>query len=904
MRAMTVVSVVVIALVGATAQAQVAELSYGGADLSAGNGTMTITCSSTTPGTDVWQLTLVRNDGNGQEGGKITAFDDLTDTGGFTYCTDRGLFHCNNIRADNVGTTLLFEEVTKTAAMYQWRITCVKGYDDGEGGIYPSALTSTHLFTINPATETGTVFTCERTLTNTSGVELPSSVANDRMPTEMYLAHGNYDGDYLTAYEDVGGVYTRIHKLVDDSDAIWKVTDNIINTDANPFWGQGEVLDSDAASALGLTAGRTIKLSSDITSASSRIVQLFDSASLGMLWRIAYANGFGQPSPIPVAWTQDYDVTMDINITNGAVVVGEPDGGTSLVDASPDILTANGFNATVVTTTLKDASGYLVGGKAADLTVEATDTGADNVYGTVAETTEGVYTCTIVSSTPEVKTVVVTYKKGDPGDQVIVAQQPTVTFTDLPDAQLSYTGDIATEDGVLTITSSDRTLGGNVWTIELTRQTGNARRGAIITGFDDLTDSGDFDYCGGGSYGMLNLNNIRNDGAGHTLAFEELYRGTDQYTYKVTCMKPVGVYSSITTEHIYTFCPATPTGTQIRCDRTLTISGDEVTSASYADRLPTEMYLNDNGYDEEGQEDYLSAYQNVLGVWTCWQLLWDDSDAIWQVTDNIENRDGQACWGQGEVMDSDETAALGLVVGRTFKMTTDITSAGGQMVILHPTSGVGLDFRAAYQNGFGALRPAYPVTMDVNITDEPVGVPPVLEVTAALAAGEDWVYQNTETTTADRHTSLATITLVSEASPGEDYTVSIEDNGPGTNVTLGAITDNRPGQQTLTVPIVGGRVGLSTPGAGGAAYTVTLTVEGETSLQSDTADVTLALRYIGDVDGSGAPGAQDKQFFNQRLNNVATAYPDRCYDLNGSGGAPNAEDKQVMNQVLNGVALP
>jgi len=180
-----------------------------------------------------------------------------------------------------------------------------------------------------------------------------------------------------------------------------------------------------------------------------------------------------------------------------------------------------------------------------------------------------------------------------------------------------------------------------------------------------------------------------------------------------------------------------------------------------------------------------------------------------------------------------------------------------------------------------------------------------LEVTAALAAGEDWVYQNTETTTDDRHTSLATISLVTEASPGEVYNVSVADDGPGgANFTLGAVVDNRPGEQTLTVPIIGGRVGVGTPGTAGAAYTVTLTVEGQTSTQSDTADVTLALRYIGDVDGSGAPGAQDKQFFNQRLNNVATAYPDRCYDLNGSGGAPNAEDKQVMNQVLNGVALP
>jgi len=217
-----------------------------------------------------------------------------------------------------------------------------------------------------------------------------------------------------------------------------------------------------------------------------------------------------------------------------------------------------------------------------------------------------------------------------------------------------------------------------------------------------------------------------------------------------------------------------------------------------------------------------------------------------------------------------------------------------------------LGFRFSVDNGPNLASSGYLYgdTVNVYAASATPGTAAPLEVTAALAAGEDWVYQNTVTTTADRHTSLATIILVSEASPGEVYNVSIADDGPGTNFTLGAITDNRPGQQTLTVPIVGGRVGASTPGAGGAAYNVTLTVEGQTSTQSDTADVTLALRYIGDVDGSGAPGAQDKQFFNQRLNNVATAYPDRCYDLNGSGGAPNAEDKQVMNQVLNGVALP
>ena len=181
----------------------------------------------------------------------------------------------------------------------------------------------------------------------------------------------------------------------------------------------------------------------------------------------------------------------------------------------------------------------------------------------------------------------------------------------------------------------------------------------------------------------------------------------------------------------------------------------------------------------------------------------------------------------------------------------------------------------------------------------------MLEITAAVAAGEEWVYQNTETTTDDRHISTATITLVSEATPGEVYDISIADDGPGSaNFTLGDVTDNRSIDDTLEVEILGGRTDASTIGAGGAAYNVTLTVEGQDSGQSDTAQVQVSLLRIGDIDRDGSKTGTDKQYFNQRLNNVATPYTDRTFDLDGSGGAPTGTDKQVMNQALNNVPLP
>jgi len=315
MRQVLLLSAALLALAGA---AHAATLTYGGADISGADGTMTVTCDT------LWQLSLVRNTNNAGYGAMISGFDDLTDTAAFNYAASNwGLFLGNGLRNGGQSITLTFEEVTKSAAMYQWRITSVKPYTAPDTTYYASALTATYLYTLNAAAAAGTQFTCERTLTNTSGIALPGAQANDRMPTQMQLYDNNYDKDdqYLTAYAVVDGVYTRIHKFhVDDSDAIWKVTDNIKNRDANPCWGQGEVMDSDAVTALGLAAGRTFLLSSDITSPAGTIVDI-DIVD-GILYRIAYAAGFGQPGTLPVDWTYSDTMTMDINIVPEPATMG------------------------------------------------------------------------------------------------------------------------------------------------------------------------------------------------------------------------------------------------------------------------------------------------------------------------------------------------------------------------------------------------------------------------------------------------------------------------------------------------------------------------------------------------------------------------------------------------------
>jgi len=256
--------------------------------------------------------------------------------------------------------------------------------------------------------------------------------------------------------------------------------------------------------------------------------------------------------------------------------------------------------------------------------------------------------------------------------------------------------------------------------------------------------------------------------------------------------------------------------------------------------------------------------------------------------------------------------ALGLAADRTFVLDHVSGCDGNPNGGLFFDDGTWACGRALYQQvpwGMdltGGTVKTHVVDLRINIA-RAASPPPGIE-TAETAPGQQWCYQNTPTTTADRHTSTVILTLYSEFQPGETYTVSVDDGDGNAAQDQFRILPGEVTQEGLqiTVPLHGGWAQApageqgSTPGA----YTVTLTVTGEASGWSDSAEVELALRAVGDIDGDGSRTGVDKQFFNQRLNNVATPHPDRAYDLDGSGGAPTGTDKQVMNQALNNAPLP
>ena len=159
-----------------------------------------------------------------------------------------------------------------------------------------------------------------------------------------------------------------------------------------------------------------------------------------------------------------------------------------------------------------------------------------------------------------------------------------------------------------------------------------------------------------------------------------------------------------------------------------------------------------------------------------------------------------------------------------------------------------------------------------------------------------WVYQNTATTTADRHHTVLRLAVSGDVSAPQDYDVQISDRGAAGKVltTMGA--------NSLQWTIRGGRRGESLAGS----VSVDVLVRGEVSSEAAPATVMLTLRPLGDIDGDGAVTAADKLEMNKALNGLATlpGIGLRHLDLTGDGTTVNAEDKLVINQVLNGLLVP
>jgi hypothetical protein len=231
-------------------------LVYSGDDIAAGPGTMTIRCNRGRRG--LWELDLVR-DKSGRSI-MIRRFDDLTDKGDFSYAPPEGnrydLFVAHRtMHRDS------FRELHKGDDFYEYKVH--------EGGWQREIVTR---YRIVASDAKGMRIVATRTLVNTAARRhrpLPTNM----MDARLSLAVGPYDGrrkggNCKLMKPDSQG--WRRHQTSDGKVALYAVRENCMPSDnkafdrAKPMWCEVRVEKSAASKALGLVAGRTFRLDTDL----------------------------------------------------------------------------------------------------------------------------------------------------------------------------------------------------------------------------------------------------------------------------------------------------------------------------------------------------------------------------------------------------------------------------------------------------------------------------------------------------------------------------------------------------------------------------------------------------------------------------------------------------------------
>lgn len=219
-----------------------AGLTYSGADISAGTGTMTVTAMSGP--TVLWELDITRTSGAG--GAPIIQLSRFTDGGSFNYAGPVGLGKGLWTVEGNKGT---FSELGKTGSAYSFQL-----YQAG------STFDVTTAFTINAPTGAGTQWTAVNTVTNISGAATKPYNLFDwglHLNVLEYNPTDTADAD-LTGTS--GGADRYHENAVSGEDYLYLVNENVDRgatglVTSDDLWGRATVLDNDLTRGLGMTPG-------------------------------------------------------------------------------------------------------------------------------------------------------------------------------------------------------------------------------------------------------------------------------------------------------------------------------------------------------------------------------------------------------------------------------------------------------------------------------------------------------------------------------------------------------------------------------------------------------------------------------------------------------------------------
>jgi hypothetical protein len=189
-------------------------------------------------------------------------------------------------------------------------------------------------------------------------------------------------------------------------------------------------------------------------------------------------------------------------------------------------------------------------------------------------------------------------------------------------------------------------------------------------------------------------------------------------------------------------------------------------------------------------------------------------------------------------------------------------------------------------------------------------------LTASATLDNEWVYQNTASTTQDRQSRTLTISVPQDSWPDQTFTVTVSQDGSGVVVPSqtfvdstgsGAVTPTSSFTFTVssaTLYLVGGRRTDGVTGTG--VCTVTIQVYGDVSQAANaaTAQVALVVRPLGDINNDGSATTADRVQLMMRFNGLPTPnQTDADFDLDGDG-AVTANDLTILNAMLNNLPVP
>jgi invasin-like protein len=637
---------------------------------------------------------------------------------------------------------------------------------------------------------------------------------------------------------------------------------------------------------------------------------------------------------VSVVWTGTVTMTTQPVVT--FIAVGNPDSAlSSVVGADDNYIEADGATTYKVTITLLNANGDAIPGVEGDLDINVTG-GA--VPGAVTHLGAGVYEVDLTSTIGAEMTVTVTY---DPGGANITLDDTVEVVFVISCGELVYSGDdISAGDGTMTIRSQHNVTATGAWELEVTRA-GDVIRTLL---FDDLTDSGDFNYAGdiwGGANGLFVA-----DAGG---PFVEVTKTADEYVFTRTTAD-----AEWERKTVYTLKPSNTFGMFLYATRTVENVGVADQLLEYGmmsaylglgvgpcnagipyglDGLPGVGGFDDDddtvvdnpeeiGYGDDygatGAECYLTTPYD--GSELRYHKDSGDADAIWQFEDNVDRGDHDAggghgtdgiydatdvMWAEFTVMDNATTLGLGMTAGRTWSLSSDIvayypgTAIGNiylntngtvydaLVVAITPREWNGNVRADFYDDPLGDYRNATVGQVwskeFVYFCDIPCPTAPLTETIEVTAVADfNWVYPNTPVTT---HTPPWTTypTPDPAAMPNHYATITIDMTTGGAD-TYTIVIDQDGG--VLTDFSV--RDATQLVGWDGAAAT-TVDVAGGLDTVSTPGSYTLNVNVTGD-----SMGGVDSKPVTMKLRVFA--------DVDDSGSV-DTTDKLEINRELNGIAV-